>query len=83
MKRLKEDILKNNHISTSSPSENSIPSPDSSVPSTSSFTINSSTRSSNVYVYGVGDVAVMAMRACIFFLHNKKSSQTVNKKHTN
>ena len=77
MKRLKEDILKNNHISTSSPST------DSSVPSTSSFTINSSTRSSNVYVYGVGDVAVMAMRACIFFLHNKKSSQTVNKKHTN
>ena len=67
MKKLKEDVLRNIQLSTSSSAGNSLS-------STSFFTGNSTTRSSDTYVCGVGTVAVLTIRVCAFFLYIKKSS---------
>ena len=69
---LKQDSLKDNQLSTFSPTDNSIP-------SNSSSTGNSTTRSIDTYIYSVGVVAVLAMGTCVFLAYNKRSSQTVNK----
>ena len=72
MKKLKEDVLRNIQLSTSSSAGNSLS-------STSFFTGNSTTRSSDTCVCGVGTVAVLTIRVCAFFLYIKKSSQSSNK----
>ena len=67
MRKLKEEIhITDNQLSTSSSTNNS-------TPSTSFPTDNSTTRSIDVYVYGVGAALVLAVAACVLLL-NKKSS---------
>ena len=58
MKRLKEDILKN-QLSTSSSTDNS-------TPSTFSSTDNSTLWLSDTYILGVGIVALLAIFTCVF-----------------
>ena len=74
LKRLKEDITKDNQISTSPPADNSAPSAsssmDNSTPSTSSSAGNSINRSDDTYIYGVGVCAVLGIVACVFFAYN-------------
>ena len=70
MKRLKEKILEDNQLPTSSTSS----SIDNSTPSTSPHT----TRSNDTYVYGVGMLAVLAIGVCVFFAYN--TFQPKNKK---
>ena len=79
MKRLKEGILRDNPLFTSSSTDNSTPSTGSSTPSTSSSTNNFTTRSSDTYIYGVDIVAALAIGACVFFVYNKISSRAANK----
>ena len=67
MKKLKEDIVRNIQLSTSSSAGNSL--------SSTSFL----TRFSDTYACGVGTVAVLTIRVCAFFLYIKKSSQSSNK----
>ena len=69
MKRLKEDILKN-QLSTSSSTDNS-------TPSTFSSTDNSTLWLSDTYILGVGIVALLAI--FVFFAYNIKFLQTSNK----
>ena len=73
MKRLKEKILEDNQLPTTSPMDRSTPSSPSSTPLTSSFkrdptpsTPSHSTRSNDTYVYGVGILAVLAIGVCVF-----------------
>ena len=59
MKSLKEDILNDNHISSSSFTNNFIP-------STSSPTDNCTTRTSAAHIYKDAVMAVPAINACVF-----------------
>ena len=61
MESLKEDILKDNHISSSSFTNNF-------KPSTSSSTDNCATRTSASHIYKDAAMAVSAISACVFFL---------------
>ena len=83
MKSLKENILRDNQLSTPTSADNSTlattSSTDNSTPSSSSSTNTSTTRSSDTYIHGVGIVAVLAIGACVFFAYNKKNSQILNK----
>ena len=85
MKRLKEKILEDNQLPTSSTSSStSDPTPSTSsstgdpTPSTSSHT----TRSNNTYVYDVGMLAVLAIGVCVFFAYSNfpKNKKQVNEK---
>ena len=49
------------------------------MPSTSSSTDNSMTRSSSPNIYGVDAVALLATGACVFLAHCKRSFQIANK----
>ena len=70
MKRLKEKILEDNQLSTSSSTDNS-----------TSSTPSHPARYSDTYVYGVGILAVHAIAVCLFFAYN--TSQAKNKKLVN
>ena len=70
MKRLKEEILNDNHLSTSFPTDRS-------TPSTSSSTAGPS----DTYIYGIGILVFLAIGVCVFFAYN--TSQTANKKQVN
>ena len=72
MKRLKEKILEDNQLPTSSTSSST----GDPTPSTSSHT----TRSNNAYVYDVGMLAVLAIGVCVFFAY---SNFPKNKKQAN
>ena len=85
MKRLKEQVLEDNQLSTSSFTGNSTPFTLSSTSFTSSSIGNStsstpphSTRPNDIYVYGVGILAVVAIGVCAFFAYN--AFQPKNKK---
>ena len=87
MKRLKEKILEDNQLPTTSPMDRSTPSSPSSTPLTSSFkrdptpsTPSHSTRSNDTYVYGVGILAVLAIGVCVFFTFQVKNKNIINKK---
>ena len=74
MKRLKEKILENNQLPTSSPTEWP-------TPSTPSFTGNSrpsTSFSTNTYVYGVSILAVLVIGVFLFFTYNKKVGQIIH-----
>ena len=73
LKRLKEEILKNNQLSTRFPKSTSIRSTSFTCNSTVSVfrTGNSTTRSSDVYFYDIGVVPVLTIGACVFFACNK------------
>ena len=62
-KKLKEEIIKDKQLYTSSSKDNSTPSDCSSYSTspTSSSTGNSITRSSDAYIYGAGSIAVLAI----------------------
>ena len=85
MKRLKEKILEDNQMPTSSKSS-STGDPTSSTSSSTGdpmpSTLSHTTRSNNTYVYGVGILAVLAIGACVFFAYNTfpKSKKLVNEK---
>ena len=88
MKRLKEQILEGNQLSTSSLTGNSTPFTPSSAPFTSSsignstsFTPPHSTRPNDNYIYGVDILAVVATGVCAFFAYN--AFQPKNKKFIN
>ena len=70
MKRLKEKILADNQLSTSSSTDNS-----------TSSTPSHPARYSDTYVYCVGILAVLAIAVCLFFAYN--TSQAKNKKLVN
>ena len=78
MKRLKEKILKDNHLSTSSSMDNPMPSTPSSTDNSTPSTSFSTTRPSDTYIYGIGIFAVLAIGACVFFAYN--TFQASNKK---
>ena len=84
MKRLKEKILEDNQMSTSSTSSSTCdPTPSTSsstcgpTPSTPSHT----TRSNDTSIYGVGILAVLAIGVSVFFAYN--TSQAKIKKQAN
>ena len=94
MKRLKEKILEDNQLPTSSSSSTDNPTPstpspmDRPTPSTPSSTGNSTpstlshaARSSDTYVYSIGILAVFAIGVGVFFVYN--TSQAKNKKLVN
>ena len=87
MKRLKENILRDNQLSTSSSMDNSTPSTssstDNSTPSTSSSTDNFTARSSDAYI-GIVDIPAISVGtvASLAFL-GQKLSQAVNKEQAN
>ena len=94
MKRLKEKILEDNQLPTSSSSSTDNPTPstpspmDRPTPSTPSSTGNSTpstpshaARSSDTYVYSIGILAVFAIGVGVFFAYN--TSQAKNKKLVN
>ena len=92
MKKLKEKILKDNQLPTSSSTDRPTPSISSSTdrftPSTSSPTDNftpsiysSTTKPSDTCIYGVCTLAVIAIGVCVFFPYN--TSQAANKKQVN
>ena len=56
MNILRENIPRDNQVSTSS-----------STPSTTLSTDNFTTRSSNTYIYGTGIAAVLTIGECLFF----------------
>ena len=91
MKRLKEKILEDNQLPPSPPMDKPTPSTptptDRPTPSTSSSSgdptssaTSHTTRSSDIYVYGVGILPVLAIGVCVFFAYN---SQAKNKKQSN
>ena len=45
--------------------------------------MGNSTKSSDVSIYGVGAVAMLAVAVCVIFAYNKRSSQIVNKVKNN
>ena len=77
MKRLKEEILKDNQLSTSSFTDNSTPSTSSSTDNYTPSTSSSTAESNNTYVYGVDILAVLTTGVCVFFAY--KTSQVANK----
>lgn len=87
MRKSKVEISIDNHLSASSSSNNSTPpkssSTGNSTPSAFSSIGNSTT--SNCYIYDAGAVVVLAIGACVIFVHNTRSSQTSikNKSRTN
>ena len=81
MKRLKEKILEDNQMTTSSTSSSTsdvTPSTSSSTGDPTPSTPSHTTRSNDTYVYGVGILAVLAISVCVFFSY--KTSQAKNKK---
>ena len=91
-KRLKEKVLEDNLLPTSTPTDGSTPSTSSPTgdptPSNSSstgdptsFTPSHTTRSNDTYIYGVGMLAILAIGVCVFFVYN--ASQAENKKQLN
>ena len=70
MKRLKEKILEDNQMTTSSTSSSTsdlTPSTSSSTGDPTPSTPSHTTRSNDTYVYGVGILAVLAISVCVFF----------------
>lgn len=47
---------------------------------TATFATNAVTKSSDIYIYGVGIAAVLAIGACAVFAYKKKYSLTLNNK---
>ena len=81
MRRLKEEILKDNQLPTSSSMDR--PTPSTSSP-TDNFTLSTSssiTKPSDTYIYGVFTLVVLAISVCVFFAYN--TSQAANKKLVN
>ena len=78
MKRLKEKILEDNQLPTSSPTDRPTPSTSSSIGNSTPSTPPHITRSNDTYVYGVGMLAVLAIGVCVFFAYN--TFQPKNKK---
>ena len=86
-KKRKEEILRNKEQSKelqNSPSvqskeqlQNSLSVQDKEQPSVQS-TVQITVQSNNIYVYGVGIIAVLAISVCVFFTYN--ASQSKNKK---
>ena len=88
MKSFKENILRDNQLTTSSSVDNFTPSTSSSTDNSytpsASFSIDKfNTLSSDTCIYDVGIVAILAIGACVFFAYNKKFSKTVNKEQVN
>lgn len=79
MERLKEQRLKTNQISSSSPAPSICSFNNNHTRFTSSSTGNFTTKSSDIYIYGVTKVPVLGTIACAFFAYNNKSLQTTNK----
>ena len=78
MKRLKEKILEDNQLSTSSPTDRPTSSTSSSIDNSAPSAPPHTTRSNDTYVYGVGILAVLAIGVCVFFAYN--TFQPKNKK---
>ena len=70
MKGLKEKILEDNHLPTPSPTDRSTPSTPSSTGNPRPSILSHATGSNDIYVYGVGILAVLAIGVCIFFAYN-------------
>ena len=68
MKRLKEKILEDNKLPTPSPTDRSTPSTSSSTGDPTPSSPFHTTRSNDTYVYGVGILAVLVIRVCVFFI---------------
>ena len=79
MKRLKEKILEDNQMTTSSSTSDLTPSTSSSTGDPTPSTPSHTTRSNDTYVYGVGILAVLAIGVCVFFAYNTSE----NKKQAN
>ena len=89
MKRLKEKILEDNQLPTSSTSSSTCdptpytsssacdPTPYTSSPTCdpTSSTSGHATRSNDTYIYGVGMLAVLAIGVCVFFTYNNFQSK--------
>ena len=78
MKRLKEQILEDNHLptpstssSTGGPTLSTSSSTGDPTPSISTHT----TRSNDTYIYGVDMLTVLAIGACVFFTYNTFQSK--------
>ena len=80
MKRLKYKILRDGQQSTSSPTDNPMPSASSSTCNTTPSTSFSTARSSDTYICGVDILAVLAIGICVFFTYD--TSQAANKKQS-
>ena len=81
MRRLKEDILKDNQLPTSSSMDRPTPSTSSPTDNFTLSTSSSTTKPSDTYIYGVCLLAVLAISVCGFFAYN--TSQAANKKLVN
>ena len=83
MRKVKEETLRDNQLSTCSSTDNftsfSSSSTDNSTTSTYSSIGNFTTTSSDARIYGVDAAARLTIGVCVFFKHNKRSSQTANK----
>ena len=81
MNILRENIPRDNQVSTSSSTPSTTLSTDNFTTSASSSTNNFTTRSSNTYIYGTGIAAVLTIGECLFFFffaYNKKVKQAIN-----
>ena len=75
MKKRKEEILRNKEQSTEQSTEQCTE--QSTVQSTEQSTVQSN--DTYVYgIYGVGILAVLVIRVCIFFTYNKKAGQVIH-----
>ena len=81
MRRLKEEILKDNQLPTSSSMDRPTPSTSSPTDNFTLSTSSSTTKPSDTYIYGVCTLAVLAISVCGFFAYN--TSQAANKKLVN
>ena len=81
MRRLKEEILKDNQLPTSSSMDRPTPSTSSPTDNFTLSTSSSTTNHSDTYIYGVCTLAVLAIGVCVFFAYN--TSQAANKKLVN
>ena len=80
MKRLKEEILKDNQLPTPTGTDRqTLPTPSSTDKSTP-FTPCHTTSSYDTYVYGVGIFAPLGIGVCAFFAHKPKNKKLVNEK---
>ena len=79
MAKLKEDILKNvgsSGISSSSNTTND--STNGGISTTNDSTTTTSSGSTITYIHGVGAIAVLALRACIFIIPKLMTNQTTS-----
>ena len=82
--KLKESILndvKKGSRNTTNASNETTSATNNASNETTSFNNTATTRSDDIYVYGVGILAVLAIGVCVFFTYN--ASQSKNKKTAN